>query len=61
VPAQESLRGDEQRASALSWKDAARGGEQGTVRRAQARAFDAAAQHFELVSEHEQLDVFEVL
>jgi hypothetical protein len=57
MPAQQRLRGDEQATAALRREQAAHRGEQRTIARAQLRALDLPAQHVELMTQDEQLDV----
>ena len=57
VPAQQRLRGDEEAGPAGSWQHAADRGEQGSVGRLQPRSLDLAAQHGELVAQHQDLEV----
>ena len=57
MPAQQRLRRDEQAMAVLGREQGAHRGEQRTIARAQLRALDLPAQHVELMTQDEQLDV----
>jgi hypothetical protein len=57
VPAQQGLGGDQEAGPVGSWQHAADGGEQGSIGRLQPRSLDLAAQHSELMAQHQDLEV----
>src|SRR5439155_11691966 len=61
VPAEQRLRRDEDRSSALARKQAADGGEVSTIGGSQPRLADLPSQDPQLMPKHQQLDVLGVL
>jgi hypothetical protein len=57
MPAQQGLRRDEQAMAAIGWEQSACRGKEGTVSGSQPWALDLAAQHSELMAQHDQLEV----
>ena len=61
MPAQERVRRDEQRAPAPAWKQTAGGGKEGSIRRAQLGSTCLATEYLQLVAEHHDLELLELL
>jgi hypothetical protein len=57
VPAQHGLGGDQEAGPVGSWQHAADRGEHGSIGRLQPRSMDLAAQHGELMAQHQDLEV----
>ena len=57
MPAQDRVRGDQAMATQCSGQPSDEGGEHGPVRPLQTRCGVGAAQHRDLVAQHEQLDI----
>jgi hypothetical protein len=61
MPTKQRGRSDDKRAPACSRQQAARGSEEDSIRRAQLGSSELATQHRELVAEHDDLELLELI